>query len=243
MNIEPVAVFHSALKEKFGIPRQSGLVDTLRGEVAFLPGKWSPEAFRGLDGFDYVWLIWGFSLNEGLDTPETRTPALTVRPPRLGGAQRLGVYATRSPFRPNPLGLSSVRLTGIDPDRGILQVLGADLAEGTPVFDVKPYLPYTDSHPQARAGFTDEARWTELEVVLPEALTPGWSEEERAALRGILAQDPRPAYRREGPDTKMYALSFGAYNVHFSVTDGTLRVSAIDAVPPAAPPTASDGRG
>ncbi|MBQ9548839.1 MAG: tRNA (N6-threonylcarbamoyladenosine(37)-N6)-methyltransferase TrmO [Bacteroidales bacterium] len=227
MTLEPVALFHAPLPEKFGIPRQSGLVPDLLGELQFLEGKWSPEAFRGLEDFDYLWLIWGFSLNRGkAEVQAGQTAPLTVRPPRLGGNERMGVYATRSPFRPNPLGLSSVRLLEVDAAHGILRVGGADLADGTPVYDVKPYIPYTDSHPGVRAGFTDETAWETLEVEIPDACAAALEPEMQEPLRALLAQDPRPSYQK-GKDARDYALSYAGHNVRFRVEGKRLIVTEI----------------
>lgn len=157
--IKPIAFFHSPFTSKFGIPRQSGLVDGLRGRIVFEPEYNNVEALRGLEDFDYVWLIWGFSANEG------KKVSSTVRPPRLGGNERVGVFASRSPFRPNGLGLSSVKIAAVG--NGWVDVMGADLMDGTPIYDVKPYVVYADSHPDARSGFTDNRAWQRLEVSVP----------------------------------------------------------------------------
>ena len=162
MQIEPVAYFRSPLSEKFGLPRQAGLAESLRGTVVLEPAFRAPEALRGLDGFEYLWLIWGFHLNR-----EDAAEGLTVRPPRLGGNERVGVFASRSPYRPNPLGLSSVRIESIDAEAGEIRVLGADLADGTPIYDIKPYVEYADSHPGVRSGFVDDTAWQPLKVVFP----------------------------------------------------------------------------
>ncbi len=207
MNIEPVAYFSSPLKEKFGIPRQSGLATCLRGEVRFVPPYDAPEAVRGLEGFDYCWLLWGFSLN-----PEA-APSLTVRPPRLGGNKRVGVFASRSPFRPNQLGLSCVRIVSVKP--GVIVVSGADLADGTPVFDVKPYVAYSDSHDGIRCGFVDCMAWSELEVEIPEEIREALGEQDCAIISQLLSQDPRPQYQ-DDPE-RIYGLSFGGYNVKFRI--------------------------
>ena len=159
--IKPIAYFRSPLTSKFGIPRQSGLADNLVGKIVFEPQYQREEALRGLEEFDYLWLIWGFSANKSTDDGK-----LTVRPPRLGGNERLGVFATRSPFRPNGLGLSSVRIKRITD--GAIEVSGADLMDGTPIYDVKPYISYVDSHPQARGGFTDKKAWKKLSIVIAE---------------------------------------------------------------------------
>ena len=162
MEISPIAEFRGQVSGKFGVPRQSGLAPSLEGEVQLLPPYNRAEALRGLEGFDRIWLIWGFSLNRGNGT---ESPSLTVRPPRLGGNNRVGVFASRSPFRPNGLGLSCVEIQSIDSERCIIRVLGADLADGTPIYDIKPYLPYADAYPGARAGFADSSDWKPLKVV------------------------------------------------------------------------------
>lgn len=220
--LRPVAHIHSDFTEKFGIPRQSGLVKELRARVVFLPEYRVREAFRGLEGFTHLWLVWGFSQNLGQGW------APTVRPPRLGGNVRMGVFATRSPFRPNPIGLSCVELERIDydaPDGPALVVGGADLLNGTPIFDVKPYVPHTDCRPQARGGFSDAHREDRLEVDFPpqlEALVP---EEKRAALRGVLAGDPRPSYHHD-PE-RLYGLGFAGLQVRFTVAGGVLHVKEV----------------
>ena len=237
MTIEPIACYRGPLPDKFGIPRQAGLVPELRGRIVFEPRYRSVEAVRGLEGFDYLWLIWGFSAAQrrGPDTPSSLSdfppaPAdktafragvgpspsetafrATVRPPRLGGNERIGVFASRSPFRPNGLGLSSVTIESVELDGGpVIHVLGADLMDGTPIYDIKPYVPYTDSHPEARAGFVDNHIWERLEVVFPDglkarfaALLTAFGRDEAAirrdlpVLEELLAQDPRPSYRRQ----------------------------------------------
>ena len=222
--IRPIARYEGDLKEKFGAPRQAGVVPELEGRVVFEPAYRDPEALRGLEGFSHLWLIWQFSGNlreEGDWSP-------TVRPPRLGGNVRMGVFATRSPFRPNALGLSCVRLLGLekDPERGILlRVGGADLMDGTPIFDVKPYVPYADAHPEALSGFAPDAGET-LEVLF----LPGTEEkipaEKRAALRGVLANDPRPRYQKD-PE-RLYGLRFGERNVRFTVDGGVLTVRDVE---------------
>ena len=242
MNIEPVAVFHSPVQGKFGLPRQSGLAASLEGTVELLPPYKREEALRGLEGFDYVWLLWEFSLNDAGSRGEnpsawTGTPAaslpLTVRPPRLGGNTRVGVFASRSPFRPNRLGLSSVKIAGIDAGRGVIRVLGADLADGTPIYDIKPYVPYADSHPDARGGFTDSAAWQPLEVVFECDVPADWQAGDESvaahpidALREILSQDPRPQYQ-DDPERE-YGLLFEGRNVRFRVKGETLTVFSIE---------------
>lgn len=217
MTIEPVAYFRSPLKEKFGIPRQSGLAPSLEGEVHFVPPYDAPEAVRGLEGFDYCWLIWGFSLN-------APGQSLTVRPPRLGGNERVGVFASRSPFRPNGLGLSCVRIVSVSP--GVLKVKGADLADGTPIFDVKPYVRYADSKPDAHCGFVDESGWEPLAVEMPDLVAAELGHEGATALSELLAQDPRPRYQ-DDPDRE-YGLLYEHFNVKFSVSEGKVFVHSLE---------------
>ncbi len=217
MEITPIARFHSPFPEKFGIPRQSGLAAGLHGRIVLEPAFRDPSALRGLDGFSHLWLIWEFSGNK------TRNWQPTVRPPRLGGNTRLGVFATRSPFRPNPLGLSCVRLDRIEwdtPDGPVIHVLGADLMDGTPIYDIKPYIRYADSHPDARSGFTDEVAWEPLDILFPEQ-TP-FEPEELDILRDILAQDPRPPFH-DDPE-KTYGMAFAGYDVRFRVNGQVLTV-------------------
>lgn len=220
MNIEPIAYYHSRLRTKFGVPRQSGLVPELRGEIVFEPEYSNPEALRGIEGFDYLWLVWGFSLND--KKPGEWSPL--VRPPLLGGNEFVGVFATRSPFRPNSLGLSSVRLLGVEKTaRGlVLVVAGADLADGTPIYDIKPYVEYSDSHTGVRCGFVDDREWRELEVVFPEKLRGLFSETDYTALCRVLALDPRPQYHND-PE-RLYGLPFGDFDVRFKVRGGVLEV-------------------
>ncbi len=220
--IRPIARIRTEFPEKFGIPRQAGIVDELRGEIVFEPEYRREEALRGLEEFSHLWLIWQFS--ENLD--QGWTP--TVRPPRLGGNERRGVFATRSPFRPNALGLSCVRLLGIrrDPELGsVLQVAGADLMDGTPIFDIKPYIPYADCRPEASGGFAPDPGAT-LTVVIPEELEGKIPEEKRAALRGILENDPRPRYQND-PERR-YGLSFGGMEIAFRVNGRTLTVTEVE---------------
>ncbi len=217
MEITPIARFHSPFPEKFGIPRQSGLAAGLHGRIVLEPAFRDPSALRGLDGFSHLWLIWEFSGNK------TRNWQPTVRPPRLGGNTRLGVFATRSPFRPNPLGLSCVRLDRIEwntSEGPVIHVLGADLMDGTPIYDIKPYIRYADSHPDARSGFTDEVAWEPLDILFPEQ-TP-FEPEELDILRDILAQDPRPPFH-DDPE-KTYGMAFAGYDVRFRVNGQVLTV-------------------
>ena len=205
----------------------------LPGKIVFEPAYRQMDAVRGLDDFDYIWLLWEFSANtstqELTNSPthqlkNSPTPHLTVRPPRLGGNTRMGVFATRSPFRPNGLGLSCVRLDHIDDDRRlgpVIHVRGADLMDGTPIYDIKPYVAYADSHPEARCGFVDQSDWKELRVVISDEVAAAFSSEELSALRGILAQDPRPRYHEDG---RVYGMPFAGRDVHFVVEDREVRV-------------------
>ncbi len=213
-----IARIHTDFPEKFGVPRQSGLIPELKGTVVFEPEYRNPDALRGLDGFDYVWLLWGF---EGTGK-ESWSP--TVRPPRLGGNRRMGVFATRSPFRPNPIGLSSVRLEAVEQtgQGPVLRVSGIDMRDGTPIYDIKPYVPYADSHPEARGGFTQDTAYEELSVSFPEELLAQVDPEKREALLAVLRQDPRPHYQ-EDPE-RVYGMAFGPYEVRFSVEGRTLSV-------------------
>ncbi len=220
MELRPIAYVHSDFGGKFGVPRQSGLVPELTAVLEFLPEFRSQEAVRGLEEFSHVWLIWQFSENADAGWSPT------VRPPRLGGNRRVGVFASRSPFRPNPIGLSCVRLLEVrmDPERGPLLLLGgADLVDGTPVYDIKPYVPYADCRPEASGGFTDQVEWKEpLAVDFPRSLLARIPEEKRVALLGVLALDPRPAYQKD--PKRVYGFSFGGSELRFSVEEGTLRV-------------------
>ena len=222
MNIEPIAYFHSPLTSKFGIPRQAGIVRELRGQIVFESAYRNAEALRGLEAFDYLWIIWGFSENVEAEKHAT------VRPPLLGGNERRGVWATRSPFRPNNLGLSSVRIERIED--GVIHVLGADLMDGTPIYDIKPYLEYVDSHTGVRSGFVDERQWQELEVVMPEELQRQFTHDELQALMATLRQDPRPQYHDDPQRT--YGMPFAGRDVHFRVENGTLYVTLVETVAP-----------
>ena len=220
--LRPIAHMVSDFPEKFGIPRQAGVVPELESVVVFEPEYRDPEALRGIEGFSHLWLIWQFS--ESL----TETFSPTVRPPRLGGNVRMGVFATRSPFRPNSLGLSCVELERAENRPGlgtVLVVRGADLMDGTPIFDIKPYIPYADAHPDARSGFAPDAGQT-LNVRIPDELLLIVPESKREALRGVLANDPRPRYQKD-PD-RVYALDFAGLTVRFSVLGGELTVSEIE---------------
>lgn len=222
MNIEPIAYFHSPFHSKFGIPKQSGLVEELEGSIVFCPEYRNADALRGLDEFDYLWLIWGFSANKHATT------SLVVRPPLLGGNEKMGVFATRSPFRPNALGLSSVRISRIETDttRGpVITVVGADLMDGTPIYDIKPYIPYADSHPEAKGGFTDTHAICRLTVVIPDCFHHLFSQSQLQALYKVLELDPRPHYHKSGQ--KEYGMPYMDYDVHFTVNDGVLTVTDV----------------
>ena len=221
MNIKPIAYYSSQLTTKFGVPRQSGLVPELVGRVVLEPEYSNADALRGIEGFDYLWLIWEFSLNgkkEGEWSP-------LVRPPLLGGNEYMGVFATRSPFRPNALGLSSVRLLGVEEggDGISLLVAGADLVDGTPIYDIKPYVEYADSHVGVRSGFVDEKKWKKIEVVFPSEIRAFFSDEDFSTLCKLLELDPRPQYH-DDPE-RVYGMPFAGYDVKFKVSnEGVLEV-------------------
>ena len=223
MNIEPIAYYHSLLPTKFGVPRQSGLVAELKGKIVFQQQYSNPDSLRGIEGFDYLWLLWGFSLNA---KKEGEWNAL-VRPPLLGGNEYMGVFATRSPFRPNPLGLSSVRLLGIEnSSEGLaLLVAGADLVDNTPIYDIKPYVEYSDSHVGVRSGFVDNNRWRTLEVIFPIELRSLFGDDDFAALYRILELDPRPQYH-DDPE-RIYGMPFAGFDVRFKVVGQVLEVVEI----------------
>ncbi len=216
MNIEPIAHIRSDFPTKFGIPRQSGLAEGLEALILPEPACAMAEAWRGIGGFSHLWLIWGFSGNEG------RGWSPTVRPPRLGGDRRMGVFATRSTFRPNGLGLSCVRLLEVCQGKGgiSLRVGGADLMDGTPIYDIKPYISYSDARPEAAQGFVDSEEWTDLKVEDPQRLLLSLPEEKRAGLLQVLSQDPRPAYQHR-PE-RIYGFGFGGFDVRFRVDGGVL---------------------
>ena len=219
LSLRVIARIHSDFPQKFGIPRQSGLADALESRIVFEPAYRNPDAFRGIEQFSHLWLIWEFSLA----ARDTFSP--TVRPPRLGGNTRVGVFATRSPFRPNPLGLSCVRLERVEMDENlgpVLVVRGADLLDGTPIYDVKPYLPYVDSHPDAHGGFTEETQHYALSVDFPAELLSHIPAQKQTALLQVLSQDPRPSYQDD--PQRVYGMSFAGWEIKFSVADGTLRV-------------------
>lgn len=221
--MEIVARISSDFPDKFGIPRQAGLVPALRARVIFEPGYRNPDLLRGLSGFSHIWLLWNFSGNRHAGWSPT------VRPPRLGGNQRMGVFATRSPFRPNPIGLSCVKLEEVrlqSPDGPVLVVSGADLMDGTPIFDIKPYAPYADCHPEATEGFTATVGDFLLEVAFPPTFLEKIPQEHREALLGVLAHDPRPSYQHD-PE-RVYGLRFGGFNVRFRVNDNILTVVDVE---------------
>ena len=214
-----IAHVQTDFPSKFGIPRQSGLVEALKGRIVFEPEYRNPEAFRGLEEFSHIWILWEFS--------ESRKEhwSATVKPPRLGGKKRMGVFATRSPFRPNPIGLSSVKLERVELDEKdgpVIWVSGVDLLDGTPVYDIKPYIPLVDCHPEAAEGFTKETKEHRLEVIFPEELLNRYPAEKREAVVGVLAQDPRPTYFQD-PE-RMYGVSFAGHDVKFRVDGDVLTV-------------------
>lgn len=224
MEIKVIAHFRSPFKSKFGIPKQAGLVADLEGEIVFEPEYRNADALRGIEGFDFLWLIWEFSANKHA----AKSPV--VRPPVLGGNEKVGVFATRSPFRPNNIGLSSVRLSSVEweSSRGpVIHVKGADLMDGTPIYDIKPYVVYADCHPDARSGFVDERKWDKLRVEIPDTvktylLSQGLTDAKLAVLVEVLAQDPRPHYQKN-PD-KVYGMPYEGLDVHFRVKEGVLTV-------------------
>lgn len=222
--MKPIAHIRTAFHDKFGVPRQAGLVPELHGCVVFEPEYRNADALRGLESFSHIWLIWEFSEAKR----DTWSP--TVRPPRLGGNTRMGVFATRSPFRPNAIGLSCVRLEAVRMDNSlgpVIEVSGADLMDGTPIFDIKPYLPYCDCKPEATAGYTGTLDRPALEVSCPEALLAQLPEDSRSGLLGVLAHDPRPRYQHD-PE-RVYGLSFDGFNVRFRVDGQSLTV--LDIIP------------
>lgn len=219
VNIQVIARMRSDFPTKFGIPRQSGLVEELRSTIVFEPEFRNADALRGIEGYSHLWLIWQFS--EAVRTEWSPT----VRPPRLGGNTRMGVFATRSPFRPNSLGLSSVKLLGVEQtenEGAVIHVAGADLMDGTPIFDIKPYIPYGDCHPDATGGFTDTAGEFLLNVNFPAELLQMLPSKKRDAAIGVLSHDPRPSYQRK-PD-RIYGLTFAGFDIRFKVTDDQLTV-------------------
>lgn len=222
MEITPIAHFKSPFSSKFGIPKQSGLAKDLPGRIVFEPAYRNADALRGLEGFTHLWMIWQFSAN----AHKANSPV--VRPPVLGGNEALGVFATRSPYRPNPIGLSCVRIDHIDLDTKegpVIHVLGADLMDGTPIFDIKPYLPYADCHPEATGGFTDSRSWPRLEVRLAESVRRQLTEQEAATLADILALDPRPHYQKD--PNRIYGMPYGKWDVKFRVANGVVEVERL----------------
>ena len=225
IQIQVIARMHSDFATKFGIPRQSGLVEELRSTIVFEPEFRNPDALRGIEDFSHLWLIWQFSeaVRSGWSP--------TVRPPRLGGNIRMGVFATRSPFRPNNLGLSSVRLLGVEHTESygtVLHVGGADLMDGTPIFDIKPYIPYGDCHPEATGGFTDTAGEFLLHVEFPQGLKDILPADKQAAAVGVLSHDPRPSYQRK-PD-RVYGITFAGFDIRFTVNEDVLTVIAVEKI-------------
>lgn len=225
MEIKPIAYFSAPFKSKFGVPRQSGVVKGLRGKIRFEEEYVKEEALRGLEDFEYVWLIWEFSMNESGNS-------LAVRPPRLGGNEKVGVFASRSPFRPNRLGLSCVKLLSVDSEKGVLEVSGADLADHTPIYDIKPYVAYCDAHPDAKCGFVDDKEWKIFDVIpscleIDRKLADTFSHEEIDALFEVLAQDPRPQYHKKSNPSRSYGLLFYDKDVKFHVEDDTVVIDDI----------------
>ena len=214
-----IAKIETDFPDKFGIPRQSGLVEELKGRIVFEPEYRNPDALKGLEGYNYIWLLWQF---EGV---ERDTWSVTVRPPRLGGNKHMGVFATRSPFRPNPIGLSSVKLERIElnsPSGPVLHVSGIDLRHNTPIYDIKPYLPYVDCHTDAAGGFAHEVKDYELNVIFPEELLAKIPADKRNAIVEVLKQDPRPSYHND--PSRKYGVSFAGYDVRFVVDGKVLTV-------------------
>lgn len=220
--MKEIAYIRTDFPAKFGIPRQSGIIEELKGTIYFKPEYHNIEAFKGLEAYSHIWLLWAFSGNQ------KKEHTVSVKPPRLGGNQKMGVFATRSPFRPNPIGLSCVKLDriSVDSKKGpVLHVSGVDLMDGTPIYDIKPYLPYADCHPEATGGFAEEVKEYELEVVFPEELLFMIPKSKRKAIIGVLAQDPRPAYHKD-PDRR-YGVEFAGFDVRFQVKDGVLTVCEV----------------
>ena len=217
--MDVIAVMHSDFPTKFGIPRQSGLAEALQSTIVFEPAYRNPEALRGIEGFSHLWILWQFSQAVRQDWSPT------VRPPRLGGNTRMGVFATRSPFRPNAIGLSCVRLLSVEhtQDMGtVLHIGGADLMDGTPILDINPYIPYCDAHPEAMGGFTQDAGDFILEVDFPENLKQRLPAEKQEAICQVLSHDPRPSYQKDSD--RVYGLSFAGFDIRFTVKDTVLTV-------------------
>lgn len=216
--MQPIAYIRSPFAEKFGVPRQGNLAPHVISEIVFEPEFRNEDCVRGLERFSHIWLIWQFHCNGSDWHP-------TVRPPRLGGNTRLGVFATRSPFRPNGLGLSVVKIVSVDPGP-VIRVSGADMVDGTPIYDIKPYVTYADCHPGARSGFVDERQWQELAVEFPEHLQSYFTPDSLKALFRVLALDPRPQYQ-DNPG-KVYGMPYENYDIHFRVEDGVLMVTDVN---------------
>lgn len=222
MTITPIAHFHSPFASKFGVPKQSGLAPDLRGTIVFEPEWRNADALRGIEEFDYLWLIWAFSANRH------QAVSPVVRPPVLGGNVRMGVFATRSPFRPNPLGLSSVKLDHVEWDTAkgpVIHVMGADLMDGTPIFDIKPYVAYADCHEGVRSGFVDSHPMQRLTVVVPPEMEAALGADATAVLRQVLSLDPRPHYQNDA--NKVYGMPFEGRDVRFTVQGNVLNVVEI----------------
>ncbi len=220
--VKPIAYIETDFKEKFGIPRQSGCVPEARGRIVFLPAYRSPDALRGIEGFSHLWILFDFSKAHRAEWSPT------VRPPRLGGNRRIGVFASRSPFRPNPIGLSCVQLLGVEEtekEGQVLLVSGVDMLDGTPILDIKPYLPFADARPDARGGYADEVREYALSVDFPPALLAKIEPEKQAAARAALSQDPRPSYQDD--PARVYCMRFASYDIHFTVSDGIAHVTNV----------------
>ncbi len=223
LHIQPIAHIRTDFKEKFGIPRQSGRAESLTGRIVFLPAYRNPDALREITGFSHLWLLFDFSESH------RSTWSATVRPPRLGGTRRVGVFASRSPFRPNPIGLSSVRLTGIETtetEGDVLLVSGVDFLDIPPIYDIKPYLPFTDCHPDAVGGYAEQMQDFRLEVAFPAQLLNMLPQDKQKAAIDCLAEDPRPAYHDE-PE-RVYSMQFAGFDIHFTVCDGQLTVIGVD---------------
>ena len=224
MEIKPIARFRSPFSSKFGIPKQAGLVAELEGQIVFEPEYRNPDFLRGMEGFDFLWLIWEFSANKH----KANSPV--VRPPVLGGNEKVGVFATRSPFRPNNIGLSSVKISRIEWETSkgpVIHVKGGDLMDGTPIYDIKPYVVYADCHSEARSGFVDDRKWAKLDVEISEEvreylILQGLNDEKIEILKEVLAQDPRPHYQKD--PHKVYGMPYEGLDIHFSVSEKTLTV-------------------
>ena len=228
MELKTIAKIHTDFPAKFGLPRQSGLIEELCGKIVFEPLYQSPDALRGLEGYSHLWILWEFSERfvSGKESSGEKEWSPTVRPPRLGGNKRVGVFATRSPNRPNKIGLSCVRIQRIDYEEPAIYVTGIDMMDRTPVYDIKPYLPYVDSHPEASGGFAAEHIDDNLNVEFPEELFKVIPEEKQEALRKVLEQDPRPSYHHD--DAREYGFSFAGFEIKFSVIENTLKVHGVE---------------